>query len=721
MSLISIIGTPLYQWETGRKLKIIPLRGMRVDSVHISNYGDKTALVVKPREENGAYIADIPNILLQDDRSIAVYSVNISENKTETLRECVFSIRKRAKPSDYIYTETEVFTYKALEERMARIEENGIGEEQIAEAVKGYLEQNPIRESDPSVPEWAKQPQKPKYTASDVGALSKDELQNGVNLALQQAKESGAFDGKPGNDYILTEEDKQEIADMIPSASFSVKAFGAVGDGVADDTGAIQAALDASHASGGGTVIIPTGTYLLSDALKFYSNQHIAGEPGSVLLQKDGNIGGAYGNLMRNYYNGSGGYDATGNVIIEGLTFDGGTQETSPATLLAFCHSRNIEVRGCTFINGYSDSNTVGNGHDIEVNSTHNVKISNCTFSNNRRIGYFSELVQIDTAVSSEVYPWEPDEGERCDDGTASDTVILDGCIFEGSHRETLAQRSVFVGSHSTQKNKNILIRDCRMIYSSYAVRFADVEGLVVRDNIIGDVGVGIYVEKSDTGTLAIGNTFVGEVQTPYPKRVIGHGNMRNGVHIEEPEIGGNGIEVSGAEVGQFLRVAEVDENGVPTAWETVDAPTGGGNKKWELIGEIVLEQEVNKLSIDISSYDGDEIMILIVSVGTATNATAAGNITVGAWGIGVIGSNNAGAQKEGIINSMIARCQRLPDRVVAAVFNYNFDLRTTSYWHAQGTTNSTKIGTPNGKTVAVSSYDKYYGVGSVMKVWGAK
>lgn len=122
MSLISIIGTPLYQWETGRKLKIIPLRGMRVDSVHISNYGDSTALVVKPREENGAYIADIPNILLQDDRSIAVYSVNISEDKTETLRECVFSIQKRAKPSDYIYTETEVFTYKDLEARVAKLE-----------------------------------------------------------------------------------------------------------------------------------------------------------------------------------------------------------------------------------------------------------------------------------------------------------------------------------------------------------------------------------------------------------------------------------------------------------------------------------------------------------------------------------------------------------------------------------------------------------------------
>lgn len=54
--------------------------------------------------------------------------------------------------------------------------------------------------------------------AEDVGALSQDDLHGGVALALQQAKDSGAFDGKDGkdgDDYILTEGDKQEIAEMI--------------------------------------------------------------------------------------------------------------------------------------------------------------------------------------------------------------------------------------------------------------------------------------------------------------------------------------------------------------------------------------------------------------------------------------------------------------------------------------------------------------------------
>jgi hypothetical protein len=45
---------------------------------------------------------------------------------------------------------------------------------------------------------------------------------------------------------------------------FDVRAFGATGNGVTDDTAAIQAALDACNAAGGGVVFLPAGTYLVS-------------------------------------------------------------------------------------------------------------------------------------------------------------------------------------------------------------------------------------------------------------------------------------------------------------------------------------------------------------------------------------------------------------------------------------------------------------------------
>lgn len=45
-----------------------------------------------------------------------------------------------------------------------------VSEAQIAQAVAEYLSDNPIDETDPTVPDWAKEPTKPGYTASEVGA-----------------------------------------------------------------------------------------------------------------------------------------------------------------------------------------------------------------------------------------------------------------------------------------------------------------------------------------------------------------------------------------------------------------------------------------------------------------------------------------------------------------------------------------------------------------------
>lgn len=45
-----------------------------------------------------------------------------------------------------------------------------VSKEEIATAVQEYMQENPFTETDPTVPDWAKQPQKPSYTAAEVGA-----------------------------------------------------------------------------------------------------------------------------------------------------------------------------------------------------------------------------------------------------------------------------------------------------------------------------------------------------------------------------------------------------------------------------------------------------------------------------------------------------------------------------------------------------------------------
>ncbi|PZW64995.1 putative secreted protein (type I secretion substrate) [Pseudomonas sp. URMO17WK12:I6] len=49
---------------------------------------------------------------------------------------------------------------------------------------------------------------------------------------------------------------------------FNVQNFGAKGDGITDDTAAIQSAIDAAAAAGGGQVYVPTGTYIVSGGVE---------------------------------------------------------------------------------------------------------------------------------------------------------------------------------------------------------------------------------------------------------------------------------------------------------------------------------------------------------------------------------------------------------------------------------------------------------------------
>lgn len=50
------------------------------------------------------------------------------------------------------------------------------------------------------------------------------------------------------------------------------------------------------------------------------------------------------------------------------------------------------------------------------------------------------------------------------------------------------------------------------------------------------------------------------------------------GIPQGAPGSGGSGISVTGAMVGQTVKISAVDDNGVPTAWEPADLPSGGGN-----------------------------------------------------------------------------------------------------------------------------------------------
>lgn len=167
----------LYQWDTDRQIEFTNTEGLAVDEVHFSNSYMVKALVVEPQGTT----ANIPNILLQYAVPVKIYVVAHTENGKHVTFTAQFEVNNRTRPSDYVYTETEVKRYETLEERIKKIEDNG-------------------------------------GVADLSGYLKKAELNTAIDSALAQAKESGAFDGKDG---INGTDGKDGISVIITSISES--------------------------------------------------------------------------------------------------------------------------------------------------------------------------------------------------------------------------------------------------------------------------------------------------------------------------------------------------------------------------------------------------------------------------------------------------------------------------------------------------------------------
>lgn len=131
--------TELYQWDLNRKVIV---SDETVTEVHFCNKTDDCSLVVPTYRlaDANILVADIPNILLQDNWNIRCYAYCTDYTKVEAL----FKVKPRTKPSDYAYTETEVKSYDYLENKLLEIEEQGFSEETVNKAVDEHFDKHPI-------------------------------------------------------------------------------------------------------------------------------------------------------------------------------------------------------------------------------------------------------------------------------------------------------------------------------------------------------------------------------------------------------------------------------------------------------------------------------------------------------------------------------------------------------------------------------------------------
>ena len=137
MKLKTVTGKEsFYQWDTNQYLETEDLEENQ--EVHFCRKHDTVALVCRVRQENGKRIVDVPNELLQTSELIMVYVYARDEWGNRTCHAQSFAVLPRAKPADYVYTQTEVLSYQQLDARMKALEGEG-----ISKAVTDYLQKNP--------------------------------------------------------------------------------------------------------------------------------------------------------------------------------------------------------------------------------------------------------------------------------------------------------------------------------------------------------------------------------------------------------------------------------------------------------------------------------------------------------------------------------------------------------------------------------------------------
>lgn len=265
---------------------------------------------------------------------------------------------------------------------------------------------------------------------------------------------------------------RQYVHARQPSINVKDPAYGAVGDGVTDDTAAINAAISAAGTAGGGIVFFPPGTYLSSGVpMRSYVTLGGCGDA-SVIKLKDG----TNGDLITNFDSSvqettieklllDGNKSFNGTAACRGIAYTADTSATSVGRHRLFdLFIRNFSGEGLRLDGTHSGTSDIRNvrvylcdGYGIWLSSSHDNIITGCDVgqaglsgyridgSNNRLIGcnaWFSGRVTPSNGTGFTI----PSGGSRSllSGCQAQDSqlhgfvlfgcsnVVLSGCIADG-------------------------------------------------------------------------------------------------------------------------------------------------------------------------------------------------------------------------------------------------------------------------------------------------
>jgi parallel beta-helix repeat protein len=268
----------------------------------------------------------------------------------------------------------------------------------------------------------------------------------------------------------------------------SVKDFGAVGDGVTDDTVAIQNAVDYVNSAGGGDVYVPDGIYMIdtsgittgiqlksNTALRLTHNAILRGIPTSFAQYRIINIVGRsnvgiFGGVIqgeRALHTGIGGEQGHGIYI----------QDTTNVTI------SNLTSKDC-----WGDGLIVSSG-------AKDIFVSTCTFDNNRRnnisiVG--GDNITVRDCVVKNANGTAPEDGIDIEPNPNFEirNVLIQGCYVYGNNNDGIAVNvndplSPYVIDNIKIVNNTVYDNNDTGIKPSYANK-ANISGNVVYGNNVG-------------------------------------------------------------------------------------------------------------------------------------------------------------------------------------------------------------------------------------------
>jgi parallel beta-helix repeat protein len=439
------------------------------------------------------------------------------------------------------------------------------------------------------------------------------------------------------------------IEEKMPT--FYVTDFGATANDNTDDSAAIQAAIDAAYLAGGGTVVIPEGTFYISGdpanpsegCIEVRSNVTLTGAGmGETVLKLVDNFDARINGIVRTPVN-----ESVDNVVMKDFTIDGNRANniehqagiiTGVKTNEDGITHQNITISGVEVMN----CNAYGiNPHEI----TYNLVVEDCVSHDNGKDGFVADYV--DGGIYRNNIAYNNDRHGFNVTTSSRDVVLENNKAYDNAGAGLVTQRADIF-----PEGQNDIDWPTRITIIGGEYYSNDREGLLIKlsDNvtvtgalIYGNDRQGIRIEGATNVTIN-GNTIYNNSQAG--DGVYDEINIRLRIddtvdppriyYSEGTEIFGNTIYSDGAIRGRYGIREELTNS-------TADNPSGtivyGNTVTGERSGDIFIPPHSATEGADIfygtasgdafAGLGGDDVYIVNHSGDTVTEQANGGNDTV--------------------------------------------------------------------------------------------